>query len=84
MVMSVEKLTSPVVMMPTTPADWGTDKCSATEKCMWEQEVKESIRDEKEVTMLGQKQCALVMGRTVCQSNHRSDDCPQGFQASLC
>ena len=59
----VEKLTQPQVTMPDAPKDYGTDKVDPTDKCVWELEVKEAIKDKKEVGELMQKLYALVIGQ---------------------
>jgi len=61
MAKGVETLTSPTLTQPAPPANFGTDKCDATASYVWQAELKEFMRDKKEIAKQIQQLYALVI-----------------------
>ena len=60
---AVEYLLAPAVDMPTAPTGYGTDNVDPTEKYMWETEVREAIKEKKDLKKQIQKLYAVVIGQ---------------------
>lgn len=63
MAKGVETLTSPTLSQPKPPDNFGTDKCDAAESYVWQAELKEYMRDKKEIAKQIQQLYALVIGQ---------------------
>jgi hypothetical protein len=63
MAKGVETLTSPKMTQPASPEHFGTDKCDATASYVWQAELKEFMRDKKEIAKQTQQLYALVIGQ---------------------